>query len=290
MRKILLCFPWYAGWEGNQQSLDTIEKYRIGEGTYIIGDCLITVEGAQTPYVGMVRNFFVTGNDQINKTNPEIRPFDEWIYDDEDNPWTEADLLRILSYDYDVVSFPYALNSKKPVYNVKINGEYAPFSTKGLKKVDGHGMGGLVKIKRKVFEKVEPYWFFIPQLEDNGILGWETEDYHFCKKVRKAGFDLIVDFDNPLEHNNIHLLKKKELTMAEEKSAGPVPKDQLTPIQFGNRVTGMINQMVETLDITDKRVSSLLAQNSELRALLQKQEATIATLSNGKKKGKKKSK
>jgi len=216
MRKVLLCFPWHEDFSINAKSLGTIEKYRVGGDTYQIDDCLVTVEEAQTAYVGVIRNYFVTGNYEIKKKGTKLRPFDEWIYCDSDNPWTEIDFLKILGHDFDIVCFPYPMKDRPEIYNAKINGKHVPITTKGLLPVEGHGMGGLVKIKRKVFEKLEPYWFFIPEIEKDGILSWKPEDYYFCKKARKAGFKCIVDFDNPLEHINTQLKRSNKMSPVKE--------------------------------------------------------------------------
>ena len=149
----------------------------------------------------MSRNIFITGNANPSLYKPAILDYDYWIFCDSDIEFTEADLKRILSYDKDIISLPYQLNSKKPAFNAMINGKYLPLDTKGLMKVDGCG-AGFLKVKKCVFQKMPAYWFFIDQVEKDGVLSFICEDYNFGKKARRLGYDIWMDFNHPVQHNN----------------------------------------------------------------------------------------
>ena len=59
-------------------------------------------------------------------------------------------------------------------------------------------MGGAgMLIQRDVFTKLG-YPYFSNRPEDNGMLA--SEDVHFCRQARAAGFDLWVDLDTRQGH------------------------------------------------------------------------------------------
>lgn len=57
---------------------------------------------------------------------------------------------------------------------------------------------GCVLIRRDVFEAVQAPAFEFPRRADGSII--LGEDYWFCDKVRKAGFDIWCDLESPCEH------------------------------------------------------------------------------------------
>jgi hypothetical protein len=59
-----------------------------------------------------------------------------------------------------------------------------------LIKVDGVGTGCLL-IHRDVFKAIDPPWFRF-QYTPDGLIEL-SEDYYFCEKVKKAGFELFID-------------------------------------------------------------------------------------------------
>lgn len=59
-----------------------------------------------------------------------------------------------------------------------------------LIKVDGVGTGMLL-VHRSVFTTIEPPWFRF-QYKPDGTMDL-SEDYYFCEKAKKAGFELFVD-------------------------------------------------------------------------------------------------
>jgi hypothetical protein len=206
MKKILFCIPYYDEYDWVNVSLDRFKKYSTGSNEFILNDCRISIEARKGYDVKMCRNLFIAKNVglnfEIDLYEPELRNYDEWIFCDSDIEFTEKHLLRVLKLDKDIVSLPYSLNSTtKNVYNVIKDREYFPFTTENLLEVDGNGAGGLFKIKRKVFEKVPPYWFEGEKTINENRLAYIPEDYTFCNKARKAGFKLWVDFNYPLKHH-----------------------------------------------------------------------------------------
>jgi hypothetical protein len=59
-----------------------------------------------------------------------------------------------------------------------------------LIKVDGLGTGMLL-IHRDVLKTIEPPWFQF-KYDKDGLIEL-SEDYYFCEKAKKAGFELFVD-------------------------------------------------------------------------------------------------
>ena len=92
---------------------------------------------------------------------------------------------------------PLIMKSSEPT---KVNPVlFEPMKEKDLKdqpqenrliKVDGVGTGCLL-IHRDVFKAIEPPWFRFEYTRD-GLIEL-SEDYYFCEKAKKAGFELFID-------------------------------------------------------------------------------------------------
>ncbi len=101
-------------------------------------------------------------------------------------------LMRLLQHQLPIISGVYRkrVPPHEPMAFRKKAGIFKPISFKGpqLQKVDAVG-GGCLLIERRVFEKVKGPWFTSEWRKGGHI----SEDFAFCEKVKKAGFDVVVD-------------------------------------------------------------------------------------------------
>jgi len=73
--------------------------------------------------------------------------------------------------------------------------------------IDGVVATSAMLIHRSVFEHVPPPWFYV-ETEADGITQ-NTEDYPFCRKVRKYGFNIWVDPDCRSPHLGTELVDEE---------------------------------------------------------------------------------
>jgi hypothetical protein len=99
-------------------------------------------------------------------------------------------LLRLLAHDVPIVSGFYVERAAPhfPVayrHGADLHVPLTRFCS-GLQRVDAVGAGCLL-VKTEVFRALEPEWFaFAP--------GY-SEDSYFCAQARRAGFEVLLDFD-----------------------------------------------------------------------------------------------
>lgn len=131
----------------------------------------------------------------------------EWVlYLDDDHILHKETLIKLLAANKDIISAHYT--RRQPNFNsVAFSAELPDGSfiwkqlspkDRGLVTVAGVGAGCLL-VKRKVIEAIEkPYWT-LGQIDP---ASW-CDDLHFCSRVRKAGFDVWLDLDNPVGHSMV---------------------------------------------------------------------------------------
>lgn len=131
----------------------------------------------------------------------------DWVlYLDDDHILHQQTLMRLLEADKDVISAHYT--QRQPVFNsvaFDFEREDGTFhwkrlesSERGLVKVAAAGAGCFL-VKTKVLRALdEPYW----TLGQIHPASW-GDDLHFCSRVRKAGFDIWLDLENPVGHTMI---------------------------------------------------------------------------------------
>ncbi|HET7675209.1 MAG TPA: hypothetical protein VFL54_06770 [Gammaproteobacteria bacterium] len=126
-----------------------------------------------------------------------------WI--DSDMKFPATSLERLLAWDKDIVSIAASTRTMPPRLTAAHKKErgYAAISIKpgsaGLVSVDGIGFG-MVLAKRAVFEQLQQPWFEGFHIGADGIA--YGEDYTFCQKARRAGYDIFVDqgLSHDVEH------------------------------------------------------------------------------------------
>lgn len=128
----------------------------------------------------------------------------DWVlYLDDDHILTRDVLTHLLAADKDVVSAHY-VQRQAPFAPVAMsaelpNGRFMKLALEptqtGLLSVAAVGAGCML-VKRRVLEALEaPYWT-LGQIHPSS---W-GDDLHFCSRVRKAGFEIFIDLDNPVGH------------------------------------------------------------------------------------------
>lgn len=129
-----------------------------------------------------------------------------WFMDD-DHSFPPDLLLKLIERKVDVVA-PLYLTRRSPFGPVMAGAPFEGTSKRpfyrlspqlaGLREVDAVGTAGML-IRRHVWEAIDPLWFTLGQIEDGEADGF-AEDLSFCRRVRKAGFKIHVDLDNPMGH------------------------------------------------------------------------------------------
>jgi hypothetical protein len=90
-------------------------------------------------------------------------------------------------------------------------GTMAPPYPESLFQLNGVCGCGAILIHRGVFEVVPPPWFFV-EIGPDGITQ-TTEDYPFCRKVRKFGVNIWVDPTCVSPHLGVQLIDKTSFKM-----------------------------------------------------------------------------
>ena len=127
-----------------------------------------------------------------------------WVDDDTTYMNLADDIKKMIALDKDMVM---AITSCKPVPHFPNVGKFTEIGKSGtiVDSVSRHvyefpvdkpfeadfGSFGLVCIKRKVFEAIEPPWFYFPpNAHTKGVWG---EDVTFCFNAKMHGFELWID-------------------------------------------------------------------------------------------------
>ena len=131
------------------------------------------------------------------------RDVDWLLYLDDDHILQHDTLMRLLAADKDVISAHYV--KRQYPFNPIILDVELPNKAFIWKQLHPKEQGiitcaavgaGCLLVKRKVLEALtEPYW----TLGQIHPASW-GDDLDFCSRVRKAGFEVHVDLDNPIGH------------------------------------------------------------------------------------------
>jgi len=134
---------------------------------------------------------------------------DEIVWVDSDTiPRTDKDILKLIEYDFPVVSGVYIAKKqgyKLPAVWKKINGEYHPMTldNRGLHYADVIGMGFCKTKVKETFGKMKKPWFYftLNRYVDGIKVSPElSEDFWYCEKLKEIGIMPIVDFDLLCDH------------------------------------------------------------------------------------------
>jgi hypothetical protein len=231
---IRVCFPFYKECPIYDKLLNEVRSY-IGEHTFIFKKCQGTI-------VHDVRNALVADTIRIGK-NWKLPEFDVLVMIDSDVDCCLKDIIYICESDEDIIGLPYILRGNEDVYNagfISDNGyKHFPINTKGKKEIDGQG-NGCRGWKRRVFETIQPYWFWPEVITfEDGSIDSLVEDWAFDLKTRKAGFRVWCDFDRPVKHN---IKESKMSTFGKNQRAGQTMLNNLSTY------IGQLTDLIETLE------------------------------------------
>ena len=137
-------------------------------------------------------------------TNEALAKGADWVlYLDDDHLLRPDTLMKLLAANKDIISAHYT--QRQPPFNPVLMEAELPSGAfiykqlnpqeKGIISVAAAGAGCLL-VKRKVLEALEPPYWTLGQLHP---ASW-GDDLHFCSRVRKAGFEIFCDLDNPIGH------------------------------------------------------------------------------------------
>lgn len=137
-------------------------------------------------------------------TNQALKAEADWIlYLDDDHILLPDTLQKLLAADKDVISALYT--QRQPPFRPVLMDKELPNGyfvykhldpkEKGIISVAAAGAGCLL-VKTKVIKALQPPYWTLGQIHPTS---W-GDDLHFCSRVRKAGFEVHCDLDNPIGH------------------------------------------------------------------------------------------
>jgi len=170
-------------------------------------------------HVGDAREITVGGDDPQDAN--DSRPFkgeftyDKIIWIDSDIAWTPEQFIKLYESDKDVISGAYLLaNGAVVAYPELLRAPYQYQQVVNMLepvKVAATGFGFLA-VKQGVFESISRPWFqsvSIKQTDEEGnefdfpLLG---EDYSWCERARRAGYDIWFDPTVRVTHHKMMTL------------------------------------------------------------------------------------
>lgn len=196
--KIKICFPYYRDCPIYDILLEQARKYK-GQHTFIF-------KKAKGTIVHDVRNILVAETLRISR-DFKLPDFDVVVMIDSDIECSIHDIVYIAEKAFSencIFGLPYLLRGSENKYNAGFIGNYdfehLRIQTKGVLEIDGQG-NGCKAIPRKVFESIEPFWFWpgIIHFKD-GSIDTLVEDWNFDYKARHSGFKILCDFDRQVGH------------------------------------------------------------------------------------------
>lgn len=193
---IRVCFPFYKTCPAYDRINEQCKTYK--------GEHKIILVKAQGTLVHDVRNSLVLGKTYIEK-DFKLPEFDFLVMVDSDVNCSLDDIIYLAESGKDIISLPYVVRGNEKLYNAGyLTGQgckHIGVESKGIVKVGGSG-NGCKGWTRKVFETVEPFWFWPLQVElEDGVNISLPEDWAFDYKASLKGFDIYCDLDRPIGHN-----------------------------------------------------------------------------------------
>jgi hypothetical protein len=184
--KVAICIPSGKDWSAHTaMSLIDLSIFSTVQGVGIKTIC------KQCSIISMSRNMHVREALAFEPAATHIM----WI--DSDMKFPAQALVRLLSHDKDIVGAFY--NRRVPPYDTVGHLIGQPDISKGGLFAADVMPGGFVLMKRHVYEKIDPPWYFesydkelATPHDPDGTVG---EDIGFSKKAIAAGFEIWCDAD-----------------------------------------------------------------------------------------------
>lgn len=170
----------------------------------------IILSNKYVPVIHTVRNMVAGGASKFGKYQKPLNgiiPYDYMMWIDSDMVFSALDIIKLIDHDIPIIS-GWTVLKNQYTSNVctnmdhehkRLNGIYPMLSSKEIEsikhpfKASFVGMS-FILFKPNVFEKILYPWFDpLPFVESNGVKTLHGEDVSFCIKLKKAGFDIIVD-------------------------------------------------------------------------------------------------
>jgi len=141
-----------------------------------------------------------------------LREGADWlVWFDSDMRFPKDSIERLVAHAKPIVAANYPTRRYPMIETVSFVDDetqrrvYTAKESKGVESVAATGFGAMC-VHRTVFEAMEPPWFFTPWDEENQK--WDCgEDIYFCRKARKAGFDVLIDHDLSKEIAHIGMME-----------------------------------------------------------------------------------
>jgi len=121
--------------------------------------------------------------------------FTHIIFIDSDMAFPPNAIQRLHDANKSIIGAAYNKRGVIPSQTTVRSGYIGPLPLKPFI-CDGVGAGFLL-IKTAVFKRIEPPWFFYTDLGGNNF---EGEDYYFCRKARKAEYEVWCDPTMDIKH------------------------------------------------------------------------------------------
>ena len=122
------------------------------------------------------------------------------MFIDHDMVFPPTGIDRLFKQKKDIIGGQYNVRAFPATSTVKMedeNGHFINWNTLPEEPFQCAALGtGFMLIDINVFKKVEEPWFFFADLDGDEM----TEDVYFCRKARKAGFEVWCDPTIPLSH------------------------------------------------------------------------------------------
>lgn len=249
MKKVRICVPFYAEKDLHEITgvlMDIITKnnlaYSVDQKTGLLTSFhtekySFHYEPRQGTRIKDARNSLISDTHTMAIDQKPL-DMDFFLCLDSDIVFTLDNLLRLLQYNLPIIGSPYCTHQDRTVSNVCEVDELGmitkrfPMATTGVREV-GALPGGFTLIKKEVFENTDFPWFYEPMVEYGDSQRQEMgEDMGFCKRAREAGYSIVCDFDNPVEH------RQRKINWS--------PKSKFKngfPADFSEEITGIIESL-----------------------------------------------
>lgn len=157
-----------------------------------------------------------------------------WL--DSDMRFPKDTLFRLLTHDKPIVAANYARRRHPALPTAEHRDKGHLFTTDdatGLEVVTQCGFGVMLT-RMDVFAKISEPWFQIGYTSnDHQYVG---EDFFFCAKARKAGFEILIDHDlskdikhvGDMDYTHAHAIQAREFLLAKAQ-ADAAPKLEIVP-------------------------------------------------------------